>query len=716
MADAAYVIEIASQVSGVGATTSELDLLASALDGSGANAAFFDDALATLAAQLNAAKGASAAANAALTQGQEHYAVLEKAAVKAAQGVERMAPASRGYGAAEAAAAAAEGAARAYAGELDNLERAAEDAAASQAKLESTMAATAKVQQRVNDKLGDAATNFSTFRGALGNIGGPLGEFAQKLTTPGQAFVDLNQRFGKGTAIAMVAGFGLARVGAAVIGVFVKMAAAVAVVTAAIVGSAFAASNAARKVALVHEAAAIATPALAGIPWREITNATGLADDALSALAKALVEAKVSAADLPTALRAAATAEAALGAGGAASFIADMKAGKLSAAEFADTIETKFGGVVARQLLGIEAQGARFKRNVGELFEFDIDPALQGLSVLVGLFDKNSSSGKAMRAALTGIMDPIIDNAKAAGYAIEAFVLGLMISGLEIYIALKPVIDSVEELLGIDTSGWDFADVLDAAATAGEIALPVFLILGVVLGVLGAAILAVIAVLAGMSAVFMLVPVAITAAVWAVGAAVIGLYMHVSGAVNAAIVVVIGAAGRFMSACGDMVAGLVAGIKAAAPKVLAAITGVVGSAVAAAKSALGINSPSTVMRDEVGANLGDGVVVGVKSRTNAAHAAIAELTDPSANAAHAAVVAIPAPQVNAAHAAIAERTDPSAATSPGASTHTSTVSTTSNKSNATTSIVIERLELPNVTDRAAFLAWLEGLALQGAAA
>lgn len=688
MADASYVIEIASQVSGAGATRSEIDSLSSALATSGVNAAQFDDALATLASQINAAKAASAAANAELAAGKAKYAELEKAAVKAAKGVERMDPASEGYAAAKKAAADAEAAARAYAGELDNLERAAESAAAAQAKLERTSENVARVQKRVNDRLGDAATNFSTFRGALGDIGGPLGEFTERLMYPGQAFVDLNEKFGRGTAIAVVAGFGMARVGAAIVGVLAKMAAGLAVVTAAIVGFAFAASNAARSLALTREAAAIATPALKGIPWSDVANATGVANDRLLAIAKSLADAKVSAADLPAALRAAATEERALGAGGADKFIADMKASKLSVSEFASEVERKYGGVVARQLLGFEAQSARFKRNVGDLFAFDIDPALEGLTVLVALFDKNTSSGRAMRAALSGIMDPIIANAKAAAYAVEAFVLGMLIGATKIYIAVKPAIDAVAKLLGIDTSDWTFADVLDAAAAAGEIAVPVIIVLGTVLGVVAAVILGVIAVVAALSIAFMAIPVAVTAAVWAVGAAVVGLSTYIVNAIGEALSALGDAVGSFASAGADLIAGLVQGILSAGPNVIAAITGIASGAIATAKSILGIASPSTRMRDEVGANLGEGVVVGVESKTDAVHAAIAELTDPSA-------------------------ASDAAATSPSSSVMNSSTNATS--SSATT-IYIDRVELPNVTDRAAFLSWLEGIALQGATA
>jgi len=708
MSDASYVIEIASQVSGVEATSAEIDSLAASLSGSGVNAAMFDDAIAKLTGDLARASAASAAANAALAAGKAHYAELEAAAVKAAKGVEKIeaglataqgavsaaqanvdaaaasgAPAeavakynrelekaqanlkkaeaaAAGLDDAKAGAAAAEAAARAYAGELDHLEREAEQAAAAQRALDKTLASTAKLQTRVNDNLGDAATNMSTFRGALGDIGGPIAEFGEKLLFPAQAFVDLNEKFGRGTAIAMVAGFGLARVVTAVVGAVVKLTAALVVGVIAIVGYSFAASNAARSLALTREAAEIATPALVGIPWAELTRATGVAEDSLRTLAKSLIAAKVSAADMPAALRAAAIAEAALGAGGADAFLADVRAGKRAVSDLAAEVEAKFGGVVARQLLGLEAQGARFKANVAGLFAFDgIDPALEGLAVLVALFDKNNTSGKAMRAALTGIMDPVIANAKAAAYVVEAFVLGLLIGAAKLYLAASPVIDAVGEMLGIDASEWTLSDVLNGAARAGELVAPVIAGVVIVLGVLGGAVL-------GVLAAFAAFVVGLSSINQAIGATIARL---AQGAVS------LGA---------DIVAGLASGITSGATVVIAAITGVVGGAINAAKSLLGIASPSKVFAS-IGDDTGAGFAGGLAGQQDAAHAEIAKLTDPNA------------------------ASDGGTAGTAGATSTTSTTSTA-------TTIVIERIELPGVTDPRAFVAWLEGLALQGAAA
>lgn len=69
--------------------------------------------------------------------------------------------------------------------------------------------------------------------------------------------------------------------------------------------------------------------------------------------------------------------------------------------------------------------------------------------------------------------------------------------------------------------------------------------------------------------------------------------------------------GRVAEIGGQIVDGIANGIRNAAGTVVDAITGVVGGAIEAAKNFLGIHSPSTVMRDQVGRWMGAGIGVGI---------------------------------------------------------------------------------------------------------
>ena len=78
-ANADYVINVAATFEGA-QTVSQLDQLTTKLVSGGTGADVFHDAIAKVTNQLTAAKAATVAANAALAEGTERYAVLEKAA------------------------------------------------------------------------------------------------------------------------------------------------------------------------------------------------------------------------------------------------------------------------------------------------------------------------------------------------------------------------------------------------------------------------------------------------------------------------------------------------------------------------------------------------------------------------------------------------------------------------------------------------------------
>ena len=789
MADSEYIIEIASQLSGVDAASAELDALAAKLDGSGAKSAAFDDAIKMLTRDLDAAKAATAAANATLSDGRTEYAQLERAAVNAANAAERaaerrqekerlladaqekhaakakqlaeaqsaqeavaaqLAEAQReasealaglsratnpddlmeyeqALGAAEkriaalsaqsaaaarrvsALSAATEAAARRvkaagaaverigdaraaadqaaaavknYAAGLDKLEREAAQAAAAQADLERKLKNTGALQKRVADSLGGATSKLSALRGALGDIGGPLGELGARVLSPAQAFAELKEKFGQSAAVMTVAGVGAVAALAALLAAVVAVSAAMLAGVGALAAYGLAAANTARNLALTREATERLTPALRGVPWAEITDATGVADDRLRALSKSLLDAGVSAAELSATLRAAAVAEAALGQGGADALVADLAAGKVSAEEFAEAINTKLGDVAARRLLSLEAQGARFQRNVQAWFPPGFaEPALQGLSILVGLFDENTVAGRAMRDAVCGVLDPIIGQAANAAYAVEAFVLGFLIGATKIYIAAKPAVSAIADLLGIDVSGWELDSVLDAAASAGEW-------LAVKIGEAAVGLAVIVAVVAAGVVAFYDFSASVYATGYAIGmlageAAIAGLEFakSIAGAVASAVGAVTGAVASFVTAGADMVAGLVKGILSGGASVINAAKQIAQGAVNAAKSVLGIASPSKVFA-AIGDNTGAGFVQGVAAQEDAAHDAIRTLTDPKAAA-------------------------------PAGSSSTTTSITTSATTNAPT-IIIERVEFPGANAVADFRAWLDGLALQGA--
>jgi hypothetical protein len=75
----------------------------------------------------------------------------------------------------------------------------------------------------------------------------------------------------------------------------------------------------------------------------------------------------------------------------------------------------------------------------------------------------------------------------------------------------------------------------------------------------------------------------------------------------------------------DLMDGVVAGVLASAQNVINAIVGVLSGAWEAGKAAMGIESPSTVMAQGVGAPMGEGVAVGIASQAPAVNSAMSSL-------------------------------------------------------------------------------------------
>lgn len=77
----------------------------------------------------------------------------------------------------------------------------------------------------------------------------------------------------------------------------------------------------------------------------------------------------------------------------------------------------------------------------------------------------------------------------------------------------------------------------------------------------------------------------------------------------------------------NMIEGIVNGVKAATSKLVNALKDVAKKALDSAKSALGIKSPSRVMRDQVGKNISLGIATGIEQNTKAIESAMNDATD-----------------------------------------------------------------------------------------
>lgn len=621
---AEYAIEIAASMPAGEVTNAQLDQMIQGLTGAGKGADFFQVAIKQVSASLDAAKAASAAANASLAEGNAQYRELEKAANMAAKALEKAE--AKGVIDPELAAesARADAALQGYAHTLRSLEQNADAASKSEETLATQLANVKKLAGHVDKSFNSNAEKLGKLQGSLGAVGGPLGALGQKILGPVKGFEELSGAIGKSNAAMLLGAAATVGVIAAVVALTAALAAGVVAIAAWAVGLA----DANRDAGIAREAMEAMHPELVelGGVIDDVADRTGLHADELQEWAGKLKDAKVSAEAMPDALNAVALAQAALGNGGAAEFVAQIKAGKRSVQDLTAEVNGKLGPLVEARMKGLTAQSARLQRNMNSLFGgLNIEPVLTGLSRLVDLFDENTVAGEALKFLFESVFQPLIDQADKAALTIEAFALGFLIGLTKVYIALKPAIKAVSEFFGFkDTS---LTDILDIATKAGEYAAYIFVGFVAALVAVGGAIAVVVGAL-----------VAIQAGIYAMIAAVVVAAAYIGGvfidAFQAVWTFLTSLPGKMVTMGTDLIMGLVNGITSAAGALVTAVTGAVGGAIDAAKKKLGIASPSKVFA-EIGGYTGEGFAMGVDESAPEAQAAMTSMVDPAPAAAKA---------------------------------------------------------------------------------
>lgn len=673
-ANAEYVIDIAAKLQG-DETLAQLDQMSAELMGAGKDAEFFQQAIQTVTKQLDQAKAAAAAANGALADGSAKYRGLEQAAAQASKKVERLAlkgdVLSRDYLEAAAASAKATQAVNDQAVALEKLEGDAAAAAKQQEHLTQTLAGVNKLNGHVNKSLAGQAEQFEKFGSALGAVGGPLGTLGQGLVRPIQGFSKLSASIGTARAAAVLGVVGFAALAAAAL----ALAAAFVVATVKVAAWAVGLADANRDAELATEAFNDMNPALAGLDFAGLSKQTGQSSADLRALAKTLQGAGVTADRMGASLKAAALAETALGKGASQEYVALEQAAtdaqkavdeaakksggvvskeltakladaRAAADKFASTSTTKLGGVVARQMRGLGAQSHQLESNISDIFSgLKIDSVLAGMSKLVALFDKNTTAGKALQFLFEKVFQPIIDQAENAATVVEAFYLGVLIGATKLYITLKPLIKTISDLFGFDDD--TFTSLLGIAKDAGVVF--AYVMAGVV-AVVGVGLVAALVAAASMFAPLALAVYAAGKALGYLWDAAKAVYEYlantsltqiasdiVSGFLSVFTAIPSMLLGYFMQAGAavlnyltgidlsgvgmNIMLGMVRGITAGIGAVVNAVKGAMSSAIGAAKSVLGIASPSKVF-GEIGGFTTEGYTAAVEDGTQDAQDAM----------------------------------------------------------------------------------------------
>ena len=591
MADAEYVINIAAQLTGH-ETADELDAITASLAGAGKGSDVYQQAVKRLSIELEAQKVASEQAGAALAAGQDQYRQLEREALRAGKALEK----SQGKGVFDARsardAAQANAALDAYTANLRKLEGESKSAANEQARLQKNLKGVEAIGRSGGKEFSDEIRKYRAVAAAARLLPGPLGRLVSEHAREEVAELRLGKAFGLGSTRAIAAA-----------GAFIAAAAAIAAITiAAVAGYAALAkyaivqADSTRTWELSREAFAAIGPqqAAATSHFDAVSRATGLTDEALRGLTGTLIDmadplksGTIASNDISKALRAAALAEAALGKGGSAQFLARINEGQLSVREFADFAEKKFGPIVEKQLLGLTAQSAPFSNLWTGLFDkIDIDPILRGLDRLLGDLEAGEPLAKAFQFALGLVFNPLSDNAESLAVGIEAAALQIAISLIKMYLAIKPYSAAIATTFDvISFSVKAFSAIMSTAADS-------------VTGLTSA--------LGGLR----------------IGLASIDAVRSLFSDDKAKAAAADGAA-----AGASISAGTASGIIAGGPVIDDAVTKVLKGAHAVAQEALDSHSPSRVYAD-LGRDTTDGYTGGVREGTPDAQAATADLVAP----------------------------------------------------------------------------------------
>ena len=261
---------------------------------------------------------------------------------------------------------------------------------------------------------------------------------------------------------------------------------------------------------------------------------------------------------------------------------------------------------------------AKLQKNMAETFggAVKIGGLLDGMDTLVALFDKSTASGRALSFITGLIFQPLIDGAAAAVPYIERAFIIAEIWALKAYIALKPYSGAIKAVAeGLAVLAAIIIGVVVVAAVM--LALPFVIVVAVVLAVV-AAIGALVDWLTG----------ALPAAWAAVSSAASAAWEGIKAGAQAAVDWLFGLPATLAEIGSNMMSSLASAIAGAGGAIISAITGAVGGAIDAAKSLLGISSPSKVFA-EIGMQTGAGMAGGVDASAGDVQSSLTTMADPT---------------------------------------------------------------------------------------
>jgi len=118
--------------------------------------------------------------------------------------------------------------------------------------------------------------------------------------------------------------------------------------------------------------------------------------------------------------------------------------------------ETRFGPIVARQMMSLDTQIAKLKENIGRLFGgANIEKFLAALKQVTDLFDTNNVTGYVLRETFTKVFTDVADAAAAAMPYVKLLVMGAAFGVIILATYLKRLAKAFSETFGGSLDGVD---------------------------------------------------------------------------------------------------------------------------------------------------------------------------------------------------------------------------------------------------------------------
>ena len=270
----------------------------------------------------------------------------------------------------------------------------------------------------------------------------------------------------------------------------------------------------------------------------------------------------------------------------------------------------RLGPQARRVMLSLDNQSARLRRGLERIFSgLRIETFLSAISQITDLFSQSTIEGRALKAAVEAIFQPMFDATESLGPILRRFFQGILIGILGLTIGFLTVRNAMRRAFG-DSTLLTNQQLMTAAMWAGVAAVGVFvLVLAAFLVVIGAVAL----VIAG----FVLFAASFPAILFAIVAGFVALN-------NAVIDFFSGT--DFVAAASNMVTGLINGLVVGTSRLQAAMVRMAQAGIRSFQAAFGISSPSSVFAG-FGMNITEGLAQGIERGSPAAGDAVSGLID-----------------------------------------------------------------------------------------